>query len=101
MSKKTDHLIGITPIIVRRAAYYLQLGVGQYYPTHPHYDEVRVEPSYPLVQNQERPEEWSQGLQVSFYHSGRRVRWVEFGCRVVGAGGDPILAEVKDDDTNN
>ncbi len=94
MSQRTDHLIGITPIVIRRAAYYLQLGEGTYRPEHPHFDEVRVRTLYEVSQNQDHPEEWSQGMVVSFFQAGRRVRWVEFGCRVTGAGGDAILTQV-------
>lgn len=97
-SNPNDHLIGITPILIRRAAYYLKLGEGEYQPNHPHYDKVVVSTSYELAQNPDRPEEWSQGALVAFYKDGRRIRWIEFGCRVVGAGGDPILRKVDDSD---
>ena len=96
MSKKIDHSLGITPIVIRRAAFYLQLGEGVYRPEHPHYDEVRVTTSYDIRTSELFPEEWSQGRLVTFYQDGRKVRWVEFGCKVVGAGGDPLLRQVAD-----
>jgi hypothetical protein len=94
---KEDHKIGITPILLRRAAYYLSLGVGEYTPDHPHFDKVRVETLYDLVQNPENEFEWSHGMKVSFIQDDRCIRWVDFGCRVVGAGGDPIIKEVTDE----
>lgn len=99
MSQKDDHLMGITPIVIRRAAYYLKLGEGTYFPEHPHFDKVVVETSYDVVQNRDHPEEWSQGMQVNFYKEGRRIRWVEFGCRLVGAGGDDIMKMVRKAET--
>jgi len=98
MSRKDDHMMGITPITLRRAGYYLSLGTGVYYPDHPHFDQVVVEQTYPVTQHPEVSAEWSQGMQINFYKDGRRVRWVEFGCRLVGAGGDAILHEVIDND---
>jgi len=92
----SDHAIGVTPILLRRAAYYLTLGVGEHeIKGESLYDTAKVEVSYPLTQNPESELEWSQGIKVSFYKSGRCIRWVEFGCRTVGAGGDPIIKEVK------
>lgn len=94
MSNKEDHLAGITPIVIRRAAYYLSLGEGEYFPEHPHYDKVTVERTYDITQNPLDELEWSMGMIVNFHKDGRRVRWIEFGCRLIGAGGDPIVQEV-------
>lgn len=91
---KEDHRIGITPIVLRRAAYYLRLGEGEYFPVHPHYDKVVVDKIYNLVPNRLNENDWAMGMRVSFCSGGRRVRWVEFSCHVVGAGGDAILREV-------
>ena len=92
MSPKTEnHRIGITPILLRRAAHYLALGKGTYYPDHPHFDRVEVSELYEFKQNPQDTTEWSLGLVVSFFKEGRRTRWVEFGCRTIGAGGDDIL----------
>jgi len=91
----SDHYIGITPIVLKRAAYYLSLGIGEYFPEHPHFDRVTVEKIYEFTQNPENTYEWSQGVVVSFYKDKRRLRWVDFGCRVIGAGGDPILTKVE------
>jgi hypothetical protein len=96
MSTKDDHRMGITPILLRRAAYYLSLGVGEYHPVHPHFDKVTVSPIYELTQNPVEPSEWALGLRVSFFQGSHCVRWVEFSCRTVGAGGDDILQKVKE-----
>ncbi len=95
MSRIDDHRIGITPILLRRAGYYLGLGFGTYYPDHPHFDKVVVDKLYPITQNPANPNEWSLGSSVSFFFEGRRIRWVEFGCRLTGAGGDEILKLVE------
>jgi hypothetical protein len=92
MSQSSEnHRIGITPILLRRAAYYVTLGEGTYFPDHPHFDKVVVERLYDFKQNPLDPIEWSLGLTVAFFYKGRRVRWVEFGCRTIGAGGDDIM----------
>lgn len=95
---KSDHRIGITPIMLRRAAYYAQLGVGEYLPEHPHFDKVVVDKLYELTQNPMTPAEWAFGLRVGFSKEGRLIRWVEFSCRLVGAGGDDILRKVEDNE---
>ncbi len=92
----SDHAIGVTPILMKRAAYYLSLGLGEYLPNHPHYDRVVVEKLYDIMQNPDSPLEWSTGIVVSFYKEGRKIRWVDFGCRVTGAGGDTILRKVSE-----
>jgi len=90
-----DHRIGITPIMLRRAAYYVQLGEGEYYPEHPHYDKVMVTKLYDFMQNPMNESEWGFGLKVSFYKDKRCVRWVEFSCRTTGVGGDEILKKAE------
>jgi hypothetical protein len=92
---KQDTLIGVTPITIKRAAYYLSLGQGEYYPDHPHYDKVVVDKTYDIMQSPVNEFEWSVGLCVSFYKENHKVLWIEFGCRTVGAGGDTIIKEVK------
>lgn len=91
-----DHRIGITPILLRRAAYYLSLGVGEYFPEHPHYDKITVDEQYPLTQNPSDHFVWAVGFRVSFYKDNRRVRWIDFCSTTTGAGGDPILKKVDD-----
>jgi hypothetical protein len=93
-----DHSVGITPIAIRRAAYYAQLGVGEYYPVHPHFDKVVVRNMYDVTQNPSNTYEWTYGVCVDFFLEGRRTRWIEFGCRVTGAGGDDILRKVDTDE---
>lgn len=94
---KEDHLIGVTPLVMRRAAYYLTLGVGEYITEHPHYDKVRVEKLYDVTPNPHNDLEWSMGMIVSFFKQEQRLRWVEFGCRTTGAGGTPIVKEITNE----
>jgi hypothetical protein len=94
---KDDHRIGVTPILLRRAGYYLSLGVGEYFPTHPHFDKVTVATLYDIMPNPINETEWGLGMRVSFFKHERLVRWVEFGCRTVGAGGDDILRKVDEE----
>lgn len=94
--KRLDQSIGITPITIKRAAYYLSLGVGEYFPEHPHFDKVVVHKLYDVMPNPHNDSEWSIGIRVDFYLNQRIVRWIEFGCRLTGAGGDPIFRKVED-----
>ncbi len=93
--RKEDHRIGITPILLRRAAHYLLLGEGTYLTNHPHFDKVIVKRIYDLKQSALNDAEWGLGVQVSFYQGDHCNRWVEFGCRTVGAGGDEIIKKVE------
>jgi hypothetical protein len=93
-----DHSLGVTPIVIKRAAYYLCLGLGEYFPSHPHYDRVVVEKLYDIVNNPHNSLEWSMGIVVSFYKENRRMRWVDFGCRITGVGGDSLLRKVPDNE---
>ena len=93
---KEDHRIGITPIILRRAAHYLSLGIGVYTPEHPHYDRVVVEQIYDFMQNPMNENEWGLGIRVAFYQGNHCNRWVEFGCRTTGVGGDEIIKKAQE-----
>jgi hypothetical protein len=94
----TDHRMGITPIVLRRAAYYATLGIGEYCPEHPHFDAVRVTQLYPMSPNPIDNTAWAFGVRVEFALKGHVTRWVEFSSRVVGAGGDDILKKVDVDE---
>ncbi len=98
MTTIIDHRTGITPIVIRRAAYYASLGVGIYFPVHPHYERVTVETLYEVTPNPKDAAEWAFGIRVNFILSGRVTRWVEFSSRLVGAGGDDILRKVEVDE---
>lgn len=93
-----DHSLGVTPIVIKRAAYYLCLGLGEYFPSHPHFDKVVVEKLYDVTNNPANPLEWSVGIVVSFHQNSRRVRWIDFSCRITGAGGDALLRKVPDNE---
>ena len=96
MSAKVDHRLGLTPMLKRLAFSYLQRGVGTYPSEHPAYDSVVVRSLYDWKTPSD-PELPSQGgLVVEFHRAGRRIRWCEFGCRVIGGGGEPIVRDVDD-----
>lgn len=82
--------LGISRILLRRAWHYLKKGEGTHYIDSPDYDNVRVRTNY----------EWKyvgqsgQGsLRVEFRRGSETIRYVEFGCTMVGAGGPPAIYE--------
>lgn len=81
-------------MLKRRAFHYLQRGVGRFESDHPAYDVVVVKPLYDWKMPQDDSIPGQGGMVVEFHKDGRRVRWVEFGCRVIGGGGEPIVREV-------
>lgn len=81
-------------MLKRRAFHYLQKGIGTYPSDHPAYDTVVVRSLYDWTTPSDEAMPSQGGLVVEFHRGGKRVRWVEFGCRVVGGGGDPIVREV-------
>ena len=88
-----DHKLGLTPVLKRRAFSYLQRGIGTYPSDHPAYDEIVVKPLYDWkTPSDDIPGQG--GIVVEFHRAGQRIRWVEFGCRVIGGGGEPIVREV-------
>jgi hypothetical protein len=96
VTSRVDHKLGLTPMLKRLAFYYLQRGVGEYTgePLPAIYTKIVVRSLYDWKTPSD-PELPSQGgVVVEFFRGERRVRWVEFGCRVIGGGGDPIVREV-------
>ncbi len=86
----SEMLLGISPMLKSIAFQYLQKGIGSHAVAPPldvFYDEVIVAELYPWKGDQ-------GGMVVEFYLHERRVRWVEFGARVIGGGGDPVLRKV-------
>lgn len=81
-------------MLKRRAFHYLLRGVGTYVSDHPAFDTVVVKPLYDWKAPPDEAIPGQGGAVVEFHKDGKRVRWVEFGCRVVGGGGDPIVREV-------
>lgn len=94
MTSRVDHKLGLTPMLKRRAFHYLQRGVGRYESDHPAYDAVVVRSLYDWQTPMSDDIPSQGGLVVEFHKDGKRVRWVEFGCRVIGGGGEPIVREV-------
>jgi len=92
---KTEVRLGLNPAFLRIAYYYLRLGEGKYVPEHhPHYDEVIVRELYEFGENPTVPGEYAGGMVVEFFKAGRRLRFVELRCQVVGGGGDSIIHSV-------
>lgn len=94
MSGKTDHKLGLTPMLKRTAFHYLLKGVGEYVPQHPAYDKIVVRSLYDWQTPSDENLPSQGGAVVEFWAGGKRVRWVDFGCRVVGGGGESVLREV-------
>jgi len=94
MNDREFHRIGITPVLKRLAFGYMKKGVGEWPIRHPAYDLVVVKQLYDWTTPSDEEVPGQGGLIVEFHKNGQRVRWVEFGCRVIGGGGTPILQEV-------
>ena len=91
----SEHLLGITPVLKRLAFHFVLKGLGSHpveAPFNALYDEVIVRELYPwTVPDKETPQ---GGVVVEFWMVGQKIRWVEFGVRMIGSGGSPILREV-------
>ena len=81
-------------MLKRRAFHYLLRGAGRYASDHPAYDAVVVKSLYDWATPEDDAIPSQGGVVVEFHKDGKRVRWVEFGCRVIGGGGQPIVHEV-------
>jgi hypothetical protein len=91
---RLDHKLGLTPMLKRRAFHYLQRGIGRYESDHPAYDSIVVKSLYDWQTPTDDSVPGQGAMVVEFHKDGKRVRWVEFGCRIVGGGGEPIVREV-------
>lgn len=96
MASRAEHRAGLTPILKRLAFYYLGKGVGTHrIENHPSYDEAVVRQLYdfavPEALEDDLPPQGA--FVVEFRSGGRRIRWVEFGVRCIGGGGEPIMRE--------
>ena len=91
----SDALLGLTPLLKRWAFSYLLKGVGSHAvepPFNALYDEIVVRELYPwTVVPGVEPQ---GGIAVEFWMLGEKRRWVEFGAKAIGGGGDPVLREV-------
>lgn len=81
-------------MLKRTAFNYLLKGIGEHPSTHPAYDKVVVRSLYDWQTPHDDVLPSQGGVVVEFWRDGKRVRWVDFGCRVVGGGGDPVVREV-------
>jgi hypothetical protein len=91
---RVDHKLGLTPVFKRLAFHYLLRGLGEHPIDHPQYDKVVVKSLYDWRTPTDDNVPSQGGVVVEFHRGGKRVRWVEFGCRVIGGGGEPIVREV-------
>lgn len=90
---RVEHLLGLSGTLKRLAFYYLKKGIGEHPCEHESYDKVVVRELYGW-QSPRTDVPPQGGLVVEFYRDGKRARWVEFACRSVGGGGEPIVREV-------
>ena len=88
---KVEHRLGLTPVLKRLAFSYLQRGIGAHAIDHPQYDKVVVRSLYDWNTPTDDSVPSQGGIVVEFMRAGKRVRWIEFGCRVIGGGGEPII----------
>ena len=97
---KTETRLGLTPTFKRLAYFYLTKGVGAYPLQHPVYDRVEVSALYDwkrnpaMIDSDSDNAEHGGGLVVTFYRGTDKIRWVEFGIRCVGGGGDLAIFTV-------
>lgn len=89
------HRAGVTPYVLRLAAYYAALGVGSYTPQgYAQFDRVEVRLAVPWTPVPDLTAS-QQVLTVEFWLGQRRVRWVDFSMVPSGFGGDPIVRPVS------
>ncbi len=91
---RADHKLGLTPMLKRTAFHYLQKGLGEHASIDPSYDKVVVKSLYDWTTPSDEDIPSQGGMVVEFWKDGRRVRWIDFTCRVGGGGGAPIMREV-------
>ena len=88
---------GITPYVLRLAAYYAAMGVGTYKPKgYSWFDRVEVNLEHPWVAADD-PLESTQVIRVSFYEGSERQRYVELLYRIAGFGGKHLLRLISDE----
>lgn len=87
-------LAGITPYVLRLAAYYACLGVGTYKPKgYSQFDRVEVRVKMPW-QAGELLTESCLILAVEFFANDELQRYVEFALSPAGFSGKPIVRSV-------
>ena len=105
MASRAEHRTGLTPTLKHFAFQYLAQGVGVHRVTdHPAYDTAIVRTLYDFTVPEDLPEDLPEGVPdsvpaqgafvVELWKAGKRIRWVEFGVRCIGGGGEPILREL-------
>lgn len=94
MTARSDHAIGLTPMLKRQAFHFLLKGTGTHASIDPAYDKVVVRSLYDWQTPADGSVPSQGGVIVEFWRDGARIRWVDFGCRAVGGGGPPTLREV-------
>lgn len=93
---KEQQLAGITPYVLRLAAYYAALGVGTYRPRgYAQFDRIEVRVKQPW-QPGELFTESCLILVVEFFSSGEMLRYVEFALTPAGFSGKPVVQLVPE-----
>lgn len=84
-------LAGVTPYVLRLAAYYAAMGIGSYYPKgYSHFDVVTVRQLMPWHPGEHFTDSMMV-LIVEFFRGDHRERYVEFSLMPAGFGGEPIM----------
>ncbi len=86
--------LGISPAVIRLAAYYMCLGIGTYQPKGYGFDRVEVVERMPWKADPADPMKSTMIISVEFYAGKHRQRFVEFALVPAGFGGDPIVKVV-------
>jgi len=92
-SLKIERKLGLTSVLKQAAFYYLTKGLGSHASIIADFDEVIVRKLYDFHSPQGTLPAQG-GIVVEFHYMGEKKRWVEFGCHVIGGGGEPIIKEV-------
>lgn len=84
-------LQGVTPWVLRTAAFYAACGCGEYYPKGYQFDRVVVSIKMPWAANTENPLQSILVLEVAFYAGPNRQRAIEFMLQPCGFSGPHIV----------
>jgi hypothetical protein len=87
----TARKLGLTPILVRLAWSFVLKGGGTHYIEHKDFDNVVVSELYAWTT---LDSEGQAGMKVEFRVRREVIKTVEFGARVIGGRGNPIVRQV-------
>ena len=86
-------LAGISPVVLRTAAYYCSLGIGTYTPKGYHFDKVVVVQKEPFEMKDFLSHSGSM-MRVEFWANGQLQRYIDFFQAVAGFSGRPTISSV-------